>query len=75
MKNIYFVFYGIVLLLLFSCSLKREKVTDQNQPNIVVIVADDLGWNDVGYHGSEIRTPSIAKRAQNSISARIPACK
>lgn len=28
-------------------------------PSIVIIVADDLGWNDLGYQGSEIRTPVI----------------
>ncbi len=29
------------------------------RPNVVVILADDLGWADVGWHGHEIRTPRL----------------
>jgi arylsulfatase A-like enzyme len=33
-------------------------------PNIVYVVADDLGWKDVGFHGSDIRTPTLDKLAE-----------
>ena len=34
-------------------------------PNIVVILADDLGWATVGWHDSEVQTPFIDNLAQN----------
>lgn len=36
-------------------------------PNVLLIVADDLGWNDVGYHGSEIETPHIDRIAEEGL--------
>ena len=33
------------------------------RPNVIVVMADDLGWNDVGYHGSQVISPNIDRLA------------
>ena len=38
-----------------------------SQPNIVFVLADDYGWNDVGYHGSEIKTPTLDLLASDGV--------
>lgn len=51
------IFFLVVaaLPLLFSVKVLAKP----ERPNILVIVADDLGWADVGYHNPEMRTPNI----------------
>jgi len=52
-----------ISILLASC-LDQEKM----HPNIIVIISDDQGYADVGFHGSkEIRTPNIDRIANNGV--------
>lgn len=51
-----------VLLLLVVLSAVAVQAAPA-KPNIVYILSDDQGWKDVGYHGSDIRTPNIDELA------------
>ena len=56
------IIYLIILLVIFSC----EK--NNNSPNIVFILADDLGYGDLSSYGSEtIETINIDKLAENGV--------
>ncbi len=48
-------------------SLISIPLMSQDKPNIIVIVPDDLGWNDVGYHGSFIKTPHMDRLAAEGV--------
>lgn len=37
------------------------------QPHIVFILVDDQGFRDVGYHGSEIKTPTLDRLAAQGV--------
>jgi arylsulfatase A-like enzyme len=51
------------LLFLAICLMSSRPAESADQPNIVLLLADDLGWKDVGFHGSEIETPHLDKLA------------
>src|SRR5512147_878428 len=37
------------------------------QPNIVLIMADDMGYSDIGCYGSEIQTPNLDRLAREGL--------
>lgn len=39
----------------------------QDRPNIILILADDLGFSDLGSYGGEVQTPNLNKLASNGI--------
>ena len=38
-----------------------------SRPNIILVMADDLGWSDIGCYGGEIRTPHIDSLARDGL--------
>lgn len=57
----------LFLLGLALTSSGSAATTADQRPNIILIVADDLGWGDVGYHGGDIATPNIDRLAREGI--------
>ena len=57
----------LILLAVLLASGAELLAAPAKRPNLIILVADDLGWNDVGYHGSDIRTPSIDRLAKSGV--------
>ncbi len=53
--------------IVFCLLLLPQLVAAASNPNVIVFVADDLGWNDVGYHGGDIDTPALDRLAKEGM--------
>lgn len=56
-----------MLLLAVMALLAPAAYGQATRPNIVVIVADDLGWGDVGFHGATNKTPNLDRLARGGV--------
>jgi len=65
MKRFGFPLLLIITICLISCKSEPQK---PEQPNIIFILVDDLGWKDVGFMGSKFyETPNIDKLAEGGM--------
>src|SRR5579872_6381818 len=56
-----------VVLLAIASPLSRPAVAQEPRPNVILIVADDLGWADLGCYGSKFHhTPHLDELATRS---------
>lgn len=60
--------FGVLAAMGSSFPLLTAGSSQGNKPNIVIVLADDLGWADVGYNGNRcIETPHIDQLAREGI--------
>ena len=49
------------------CLILLVAKCETSKPNILLIVADDLGYNDVSWHNPDIISPNLKKLAQDGL--------
>jgi arylsulfatase G len=55
--------YDLLTMLMFVCATERDI-----RPNIVIIMADDMGWGDVGANWPEaVHTPTVDSLAREGL--------
>lgn len=74
MTPVRYILLSLVTALASACSSEDAPVADMPEPaveaqppNILLIVADDLGYADLGYNGSEIPTPNLDELATSGM--------
>ena len=55
------IWAGTMMMLLASCT------PDQERANIIIVMADDMGYSDLGCYGGEIETPNLDRLAANGL--------
>ena len=61
-KHVILIFMGILII---CCS---KALPNSSKPNIIIYLADDLGWKDIGFNNAKIvKTPNIDKLASEGM--------
>ena len=60
-------FVFLFSIFIFGCASSNENAEGDQRPNILLIVADDLGYADLGVFGGDISTPNIDQLARSGL--------
>lgn len=61
---------SIIIITCISGRGKDGVTQNKNRPNIILIMADDLGYSDLGCYGGEVQTPNLDYLAANGVRFR-----
>ncbi|MCE9525253.1 MAG: sulfatase, partial [Planctomycetales bacterium] len=68
MANVFRIFLGTIVALLLACAAHDNLAAADARPNIVLIIADDMGWEDCGSYGNKrIKTPQLERLAKEGM--------
>src|SRR5678815_210848 len=57
----------VALSLIVLASASASRAAEPARPNVLLFLADDMGFSDVGCYGSEIATPNLDALARNGL--------
>lgn len=57
----------LIFSLLACLAFFPDATAQTTKPNVVIIIADDLGWNDIGTRNPKIVTPNLVKLAKEGV--------
>ncbi len=60
-------FVGFIAVIVFVLTTTSDESIVAAPPNIILIMADDMGWSDLGCYGSEIATPNLDALAKRGV--------
>ncbi|MCX6326601.1 MAG: arylsulfatase [Bacteroidia bacterium] len=67
MKNTVYPLAMLTGLINLQANCYSQESAVKNRPNIICILADDMGFSDLGCYGGEIQTPNLDRLAQNGL--------
>ncbi|MEO0341431.1 MAG: sulfatase-like hydrolase/transferase [Bacteroidota bacterium] len=58
------LFFLLIIVVPFLQACSRSIGLEDDRPNIILIMVDDMGYSDIGCYGGEIPTPHIDRLAE-----------